>query len=212
MVEIDFFFDYSCPWSYLAFIRLLETATRTGAPIVWKPVVVDWVLKQANPTLAKSRVESNSRKAKYHEKDLSDWAKFCDVTIAYLPQPPVEAVQALCGASLAADQGQIVPYSRGVFRAHFGAGEDIADLRTLCRIAEGAGMSSEDFERDLVEGAALERIQENTNELLARGGFGSPTLFVGDAMYFGNDRMPLVEFAVGQASGRKFVPPGDHYA
>jgi 2-hydroxychromene-2-carboxylate isomerase len=212
MIEIDFFFDYSCPWSYLAFTRLLETATRTGARIVWKPVVVDWVLKQANPALASSRADSNPRKASYYQKDLSDWAKFCDVTITYSPQQSVEAVQALRGVSLAVDQGKIVSYSRGVFSAYFAAGEDIGDLNTLCRIAEAAGMSGEDFKRRLGAADGLEQIQENSNELLERGGFGAPTLFVDETMYFGNDRMPLVEFAVGQASGREFVPPGDHRA
>ena len=53
-------------------------------------------------------------------------------------------------------------------------------------------------------------VRANVDELIGRGGFGSPTLFVGDHMFFGNDRMPLVEFALGQASGRAFVMPGQH--
>ena len=116
------------------------------------------------------------------------------------------------GAVVAIDAACIVPYSRAVFGAYFGAGDDITDPVVLRRIADTVGMDGAEFETRLPTDAALNVLRANADELIERGGFGSPTMFVGDAMFFGNDRMPLVEFALGQASGRRFVVPGDHSA
>ena len=56
----------------------------------------------------------------------------------------------------------------------------------------------------------LFQLKRNTNEAISRGAFGAPTFFINDEMFFGNDRMNLVEFAIGQASGKILVIPGQH--
>ena len=212
MAEVEFFFDYSCPWTYLAFTRLMETATRTGSRIIWKPIVVAWVLDATNPEVAESRVDANPRKARYQAKDLDDWATFCNVVIKRPAGWPADSEPAMRGAVVANDAGCIVPYSRGVFGGYFESGDDITEPAVLRRIAEEAGMDGADFEAQLGTDGTLNALRTNVDALIERGGFGSPTMFVGDAMFFGNDRMPLVEFALGQASGRRFVVPGDHSA
>ena len=81
MSDVEFYFDYSCPWTYLAFTRLTETVARTGAEIVWRPIMVDRVRHEINPAAEKSRQDLHPSRARYQAKDLADWANFCDLSI-----------------------------------------------------------------------------------------------------------------------------------
>ena len=67
-----------------------------------------------------------------------------------------------------------------------------------------------DYEFGINSMVNLKRLKNNATDLIKRGGFGSPTMFVEDDMYFGNDRIPLVEFSIGRASGKILVLPGQH--
>ena len=101
MPEIEFYFDYSCPWTYLAFTRLKETATRTGSTIVWRPVLLDFVFGKINPILQRDRREPNPRRARYQAKDLADWARYCGLTIRLPKNGPARAELAACGSVIA---------------------------------------------------------------------------------------------------------------
>lgn len=208
MADVDFFYDYSCPWTYLAFSRLREVAARTGSAIIWRPVMVDRVRREVNPACAASRDDPEPRRARYQAKDLQDWADFCDLKIMKPDDWPPDTQYALSGAVLAAEKALIAKYSEAIFSAYFADGRDISQLDMVAEIAGAVGLG-EIVER-IADAGPAEQVRANESELLDRGGFGSPTMFVGDAMFFGNDRMPLVEFALGQASGRTFVMPGQH--
>ena len=114
------------------------------------------------------------------------------------------------GALIAIAGGAILPYSMAVFAARFGDKKDIADPGVLRELANQVGLDATEFDRGLADAGALTTIEANSDELNERGGFGVPTMFVGDSMIFGSDRMPLVEFSLGQASERTFVLPGHH--
>lgn len=207
---VEFFFDYSCPWTYLAFTRLQESAARTGAAIAFRPVSLPLVHEKTNPGLAKSRSDPNPARARYAVQDLADWADYCGVTLRRGPEPVADSLPALRGAICAIASGHARPYSRAVFAGQFAVGDNIADAAVLSGYAAAAGIAPADFERALDDPATLDKVRANSAELVERGGFGSPSMFVGGRLYFGNDRMPLVEFALGQTSGRRFVMPGDH--
>jgi 2-hydroxychromene-2-carboxylate isomerase len=208
MAEVEFYFDFSCPWTYLAFGRLRETAMRTGSTISWHPIRVDRVRHEINPEAPKSRKDPEPRKAAYQAKDLNDWASFCGLSVQMPGDWPPNTDLALCGAVLAADAGATAKYSEAVFRAYFGEGRDISQLDVVSDIAESVDLAS--ITSQLGKPACVEQVRVNEANLIRKGGFGSPTMFVGDSMFFGNDRMPLVEFALGQASERTFVMPGKH--
>ena len=212
MLTVELYLDYACPWSYLGFHRLCETATRTGATMVLKPVVLDSVLEQTNPALARDRREPQLAKARYQAKDLNDWADFCGLRLRRPPGWPASSQLAARGAIMACEQGHGERYSREVFAAYFGAEENLASPDMLTRAAKRAGLAADVVESALSDADVSARLRANCDELLDRGGFGTPTMFVAAAMFFGSDRMPLVEFALGRASGRTFVAPGDHRA
>jgi len=205
---VEFFYCFSCPWTYLAFIRLNEAALRTGAVIEYRPVLATWIHQDANHP--DPHAQANPAAAAYASKDLEDWARFCGVEIA-LPQPwPVRPEWAQRGAMAAIEAGLIRSYAEAIFRAHFAAGWNIATREVVLDIAAGCGLAGASFEARLVADDVLAAIRRNSDELVKRGGFGSPTMFLRDDMYFGHDRVPLLESALMRAADRPFIAPGDH--
>ena len=191
---IEFFYDCSSPWTYLAFSRIEEIAARHGARLVFKPFLVSGVFNAVNPSVYESRTKPVKPKSAYYTKDLIDWARFYGLRIN--PRPtvfPVNSVKAMRGAFVADEYGKIVPYSRRAFEAYWGEDRDIGQETVLASIAAETGLDPEDFLRKIAAPEYKQKLFANTNELIERGGFGSPTIFVNDSMFFGNDRLLLVE-------------------
>jgi 2-hydroxychromene-2-carboxylate isomerase len=210
MSVAEFFFDYSCPWTYLACVRLKEATLRTGTAIVWRPILLDTLFEAMDSPLRHERRDANLARAAYDAKDLQDWAQYCGLKVSLPADWPVGVEAAACGAIVAVHADRILDYSKRIFRACFEAGEDIGDLERVVAIAREAGLDPHQFREQVQDAATLAQVRKNTKILIERGGFGSPTIFVGDDMFFGNDRMPLIEFALAQTSGRTFVMPGQH--
>jgi len=198
--RLDFYFDCSSPWTYLAFHAVQPLAVQAGAEIVWKPILVGGVFNAVNQTVYESRSRPNPLKQKYMLKDLADWAHLHGLAIVFPPSVfPVNSVKCMRGALHALDEGKLVPYATAAFEAYWGSDLDISREEVLAAIAERAGLDRRGFFAALETDACKSRLRANTDELIARGGFGSPTMFVGDSMFFGNDRLPLVQAALEAA-------------
>lgn len=198
MARVEFFYDYSSPWTYLAFTRIEELCRRHEAELVWRPMLVGGIFNTVNPSVYEARERPVPAKARYMWKDLHDWMRLQNVTMTFPPSVfPVNSVKALRGALLAIERGCIGPYSARVFAAYFGEDRDISRDDVLRSIVEDVGLDPEAFFAAIATQPFKDRIRANTDECVARGGFGSPTMFVdGDDMYFGNDRLVLVEAAL----------------
>ena len=200
MTQLEFFFDCSSPWTYLAFTRIHDVIARTKADVVWKPVFVGGVFNEVNKDVYERRANPDPRKHDYYRKDLADWARLARIKIGSPPVFPVNSVKAMRGALLAQEDGKLVAYATAVFQAYWGDLLDISQDQILSRVAESVGYKPPEFLSRIGEASVKGRLKANTDELIARGGFGSPTIFVNTSdMYFGNDRLPLVEAAL---SGR----------
>ena len=209
---VEFYFDISCPWSYLALERIGEAAIRTSSRVVYRPVLVDDVLRLANPGFPADRTDAVPARARYQAKDLADWARYCGLTL-HRPAPwPLRAEWAQRGALVAARAGQADAYLAAMFAALFADRRDIRERAVVEAVAAEAGLDPVTFASDLGEVETLLQTQKNGAELVARGGFGTPTFFVGDDLYFGNDRLPLVEAALARQAGMRLVLPGAHGA
>lgn len=194
---LEFFFDCSSPWTYLAFSRVEDVAARAGAGIEWRPVLVGGIFNAVNETVYETRANPNPVKGRYYVKDLQDWARFCGVKIGQPPVFPVRAVDAMRAAIVAQDEGKLVPFARATFRAYWSELKDISQPEILAEICREVGLDWETVSRRIKEDDVKNRLRANTEEVIARGGFGSPTMFVNKTdMYFGNDRLPLVEAAL----------------
>lgn len=201
---LEFFYDCSSPWTYFAFTRIIPLAEQLGVTIEWRPILVGGVFNAVNQELYSSREamfnSENSPRLNYYIKDLNDWAELCGLSVTMPPNHPISSVKAMRGAFYAAEQGALIPYSREVFATYWGGQTpDIADDEVLRAICERVGLDSAGFFAAIADQRYKDMLRANTDDVIARGGYGSPTMFInGDDMYFGNDRLPLVEYRLRQ--------------
>ena len=197
MTTVEFFFDYSSPWTYLAFDRIEEFCEKNGAELIWKPFLVGGVFNKVNPSVYQRRENPVPPKDNYYRKDMNDWARYQGITLIKPSVFPVNSVKALRGAFVAIEEGKISEYSRGCFSAYWMNDKDISQEDVLQPIAESAGMDGEAFMAKITEESIKRKLFETTDEIIAREGFGSPTFFIDeDDMYFGNDRLELMQAAI----------------
>jgi 2-hydroxychromene-2-carboxylate isomerase len=197
VAKLEFFFDCSSPWTYLAFTRIHDIIARTRAETVWKPVLVGGVFNAVNRDVYERRAHPDPRKASYSEKDLQDWARFARIWIGKPPVFPVRAVAVMRCVLAADEQGALISFSRAAFEAYWGNLKDISQEDVLGDVCRAAGLDPSVVLSRAEAPDVKDRLRVNTEELIARGGFGSPTIFVNESdMYFGNDRLPLVEAAL----------------
>ena len=200
MVHFEFYFDISSPWTYLAFSRVENIAEKCGVDIDWRPILVGGVFNSVNETVYEQRANPHPVKGRYYVKDLQDWAQFCGIEIGAPPVFPVRAVNLMRAALVALDAGCLPDFSRSAFHAYWGELRDVSQPEELAQICTGVGLDPDEVAEKINSDDIKSRLRTNTEELVARGGFGSPTIFInGSDMYFGNDRMPLVEAALTRA-------------
>jgi 2-hydroxychromene-2-carboxylate isomerase len=193
MHKLEFYFDCSSPWTYLAFERALKLFEKTDLDIVWKPILVGGVFNAVNPAIYDNRANPVPAKANYAQKDLQDWAQFVGIHIGQPPVFPVNSVKAMRGAFYALDNNLLVPYARSVFKHYWSDLADISQDEELHAIATESGLESSSFFSAIADQRYKDRLRDTTDELMTRGGFGSPTMFLdGEDMYFGNDRLELI--------------------
>ena len=137
-------------------------------------------------------------------KDLADWARAAGLKIVFPPRVfPLNSVKAMRGCLLLEADDKLIAFARAAFEAYWGDDEDISQDDVLARVADRAGVDPVYLFAGLGEQAVKDRLRANTEELMRRGGFGSPTMFVGGTdMFFGNDRLALVRAAVERSRKR----------
>ncbi|HXC49651.1 MAG TPA: 2-hydroxychromene-2-carboxylate isomerase [Candidatus Limnocylindrales bacterium] len=204
MAVLEFFYDCSSPWTYLAFHRIEDLARRCNATLVWRPFLVGGVFNTVNGSVYEQRANPVMPKLRWYVKDLQDWAAFYGIRIGQPPVFPVNSVKAMRAALVVEPDGLLPTWSRRVFEAYWGELRDISQDDVLRSIAVDVGVDADELLKAIAEPAVKDRLRANTEELIARGGFGSPTMFIDkDDMYFGNDRLVLVEHALTRRSGSK---------
>lgn len=195
---IEFFFDCSSPWTWLAYHNLQPMARELGVEVHWRPVLVGGIFNAVNPSVYEFRQRGVPAKQAYAVKDLQDWAGRAGLVIRFPPSVfPVNSVKAMRGCILMEDLDRLVPFATSVFEAYWTHDRDISQDPVLADLAERVGIEPARFLKGIARPDVKARLKANTDEVIARGGFGTPTLFVGgDDMYFGNDRLALVREAV----------------
>ncbi len=199
---IEFFFDCSSPWTYLAFHNIQPLAKEFGEEISWRPILVGGIFNTINPSVYASREQPVPLKQRYMLKDLGDWARSAGLAIKMPPTVfPVNSVKAMRGCIWLGKD--MVPFARAVFEAYWGEDKDISQDAVLSEICKRVGVEPETFFAGIGQQSIKDQLKANTDEVMARGGFGSPTIFLDKTdMYFGNDRLPLIREALSRARER----------
>ncbi|EAQ35434.1 DSBA oxidoreductase [Nitrobacter sp. Nb-311A] len=194
---IEFFFDCSSPWTYLAFHNIQPMAKEFGEQISWRPVSVGGIFNAINPSVYASRENPVAAKVHYMRKDLADWARSAGLAIKMPPTVfPVNSIKAMRGC-LWLGNDAMVPFARAVFEAYWRDDKDISREPVLGEICRSLDIDPEKLLTGIGDEGIKNELKANTDEAIARGAFGSPTIFLDKTdMYFGNDRLPLIREAL----------------
>lgn len=197
--RVEFFFDYGSPWSYLANARLPAVAQRAEAKIVYRPMLLGGVFKATgNRSPAENPVESKRR---YGGIDLRRWADRAGVHFQRNPHFPINTLPLMRLAVAAQKSLVFATFHDALWPAFWADARNLGDPLEVRKVLELAGLDSE----GLYAGAATDEVKNElkatTEEAVTRGAFGAPTFFVGDEMFFGNDRLDFVEEALERFRG-----------
>ena len=192
MGNIDFYFDFLSPYSYLANFRLPTLAVEYGYGITYKPIDLKAAKLAAGNTAPPTA--AMPVKLRYAIADLTRWANRYGAPLAWAQAPPVsERVNK--GTFFAIAKGQSQEYLDTVWSATFGSGGEFNSDEVLTAVARNMGWSPEEFLAYVVSDEAAALYEEGNQAAQARGVFGVPTMMVGDEMWWGNDRLDfLAEF------------------
>ena len=199
MARVEFFFDVTSPWTYLGFLNIQKVLARTGADIVYRPILVGGVFNAVNQAVYAARENKDTPRMRHAAQVLHEWAAWTGVTLKFpSPYHPGKGVHVMrMATALEHDQPALIQFARAAFESYFLRGENIDDPGQLVAVADKAGLDGAALRAATQTDSIKQRLRASTDELIARGGFGSPTVFVDRAnMYFGNDELPLVEFAL----------------
>ena len=192
MKRAEFFFDFGSPASYLAYTQMDGIAQRTGAEIVWRPMLLGGVFKatgNASPAIVPA-------KGKWMNADLPRFAERYGVAYNRNPFFPVNTLLMMRGAAAYEGTPEFRPYVDAMFKAMWVDQKNMNDMPTAAGVLKAAGFDPQVFMAKADSQDAKDRLKATTEEAVARGVFGAPTTFVGDHMYFGQDRLDFVEQAL----------------
>lgn len=204
---IEFFFDVSSPWTYLAFHNIQPMARELGVAIRWRPFLVGGVFNAVNQRVYQQREDANSPKSRYLVKDLADWSRHTGLPIRFppsvFPVNSVKVMRALCWLERDdAQRPRLEAFAKAAFVAYWERDEDISQDAVLASICTESGVEPAAMAAAIASQPIKDALKANTDEAIRRGAFGSPTIYVnGDDMFFGNDRLELVRAAVQRAKG-----------
>jgi 2-hydroxychromene-2-carboxylate isomerase len=189
--NIDFYFDYGSPTSYLAYTQIAAIAKRTGAALNYRPILLGGVFQAAGN---RSPVEV-AAKGKWMAADIEFFARRYGVPYRWNPHFPIDTLPLMRGAMFAQREGFLVPYSDVVFTAMWAEGANIGDPKVIGEVLSAGGLDTQRIFAATQEQAIKDALKAATEQAVARGVFGAPTFFVGERMFFGQDRMLYVEEA-----------------
>ncbi len=190
MRRVDFYFDLSSPYSYLAATQMRALGERTEAEVAWKPMVLGAVFK----TVGNEMPARVPQKARWMSHDLERWAAHYGVPFRMSSHFPTNAIKAM--RLILVDEAKAAPVALAGFAAMWAEDRDLTSDAELRRIAAAGGLDPAAALAAIEDPKIKERLRANTDEAVARGAFGAPTFLVGDELFWGNDRLPFVEAAL----------------
>lgn len=187
--RLEFFFDYGSPFSYLADTQLNGLAARTGAEIVYRPFLLGAVFKETGNA---SPITIDAKR-KYMNAELERWARRYGVPPLRNAHFPINTIRLMRGAVGAQHAGVFAAYHRAIFDAFWARGLNLGDASVMREVLEQTGLDAPRIIALTDEPAVKDELRRNTEEAVRRGAFGAPTFFIGDEMFWGNDRLDFVE-------------------
>ncbi len=190
--SVEFFFDVGSPTVYLAATQLSKIAGRHGATVLWRPFLLGGVFK-ATGNVSPATVPAKSR---YMGDDLERFARRYEVPFLFNPFFPVNTLALMRGAVAYQQQGRLDQYIEAIFSAMWVTGKNMNEPTIIAEVLDTIGIEAQEFLVAIAAQDVKDKLKSNTEEAVERGAFGAPTFFVGDEMFFGQDRLDFIEEAL----------------
>ena len=189
---VEFMFDVGSPTAYLAWAQLPGLVDRTGAEIIYTPILLGGLFRASgNPP----PIDTPAKSA-YILRDCQRFARRLGVMFKPNPHFPVNTLMIMRAIAGAQRAGQLEPMLTAAFRAMWIGEQKLDDPNTLEALAEQTGIGVSTIAHWIGDETVKAILRKNTDEAARRGAFGAPTFFVGEEMFFGQDRMDWVEEAL----------------
>ncbi len=188
---VEFLFDFGSPTTYLAHKRIPAITARSGVVFDYVPILLGGVFKatgNASPVTVPA-------KGRYMNADMGRFAAKFGVQLAMNPFFPINTITLMRGATGLLGTPRFAAYVDAVFNAMWQTPVNMGDPQVLATTLAAAGFEVAEFMALVEDAEVKDRLKANTEAAVARGVFGAPTFFVGDAIYFGQDRLDWVEEA-----------------
>lgn len=196
--QVDFYYDFSCPYAYLAHTQIEQLCERAGATLVWRPFLLGGVFRAIGAPMVPAETMP-AAKSRLNDLDMVRWADHFGVPLNRPASHPNRTVLALRAAIAS---GDIPRASKAMFRAYWDRGLDISRPEVVRAALDEAGFDSAEILRRVEEPAVKDDLKARTDAAISAGVFGAPTFVVtapgssGDLLW-GQDRLLFVEKALG---------------
>ncbi len=191
---VEFFFDFGSPTAYLAWTQLPRLAAECGAELVYRPMLLGGVFKatgNASPV-------SVPAKGRWMGQDMARWARRYNVSFSRNPHFPINTLTLMRGAAglQLRQPDEFERYCGVIYRAMWLQPRNLGEPAELAAVLTDAGFDAEAFMALVGDAEVKARLVATTEEAVTRGVFGAPTCFVGEDMFFGQDRLDFVREAL----------------
>jgi 2-hydroxychromene-2-carboxylate isomerase len=187
---IDFYFDFSSPYGYLASTRIEAIAARHGRLVAWRPFLIGALYKQ----LGYVPLEQPGKRA-YLLHDAPRSARAMGVTLRFPPSFPEALIAPARAVYWIADRNPPAAgaFAAAAFRAYWAEGRKLADPQVVAEIAAQQGFARDDVLAALADPAVKERLKTETDAAIANNVFGSPFIVIDGEPFWGADRLDQVD-------------------
>ena len=193
MKRLEFFFDYGSPTAYLADTQLRDAKGPNGEAPIYVPMLLGGVFKATG----NQPPGSIAAKGAYLGTDLPRFAKRYGVPLSFNPDFPINTLHLMRGAIWAQNKDKEEPgffrhYTDSMFDAMWVNPRNLNDPAEVIATLKAADIDPQVWQEGCQQQQVKDKLRENTDEAVARGVFGAPTMFVGEEMFFGQDRLDFV--------------------
>ncbi len=189
-VPLEFFFDFHSPWCYLAMPRLREIAAAHGRTIRWRPIHLANLIERID---GRRPLDASAAFVSWFKQDMQDWARLRRLSLQYHPDFPLRPSRALRCSLYAIEQGRGAEFIFQVMQAYWSQNQNISDLDVLGDLAEAVGLDRQASVQSTRDERFKRALATNTEEAIQRGVFGAPTVIAQGKLFWGNDRLEMLE-------------------
>jgi 2-hydroxychromene-2-carboxylate isomerase len=192
--KVEFFFDFGSPTAYLAYTQLPKIARECGAELAWRPMLLGGVFK-ATGNQSPVMIEPKGR---WMFDDMQRWAQRYGVPLVKNPFFIINTLTLMRGAAgmQMREPARFEKFVDVVYRAMWVEPVNLGDPLVVATTLKAAGFDPTAFAELAADPVVKQKLIDTTDEAVKRGAFGAPTMFVGDAMFFGQDRLEFVREAL----------------